>query len=94
MFGGEFLGWNSAYSTVSKDAEKFQKIFGHYIIIGEAELLWTFWIQICRDYHLNSIYISYCCFWLFVFCSVIMYAICVYCKFMCIVHWTRLDIGL
>ena len=40
--------------------------------------------QIYSDYHLNSIYIYYCCFWLFVFCYVIMYAIYVYCKFICI----------
>ena len=43
-----------------------------------------FKIQIYIDYHLNSIYLSYRCFWLFVLCYVIMYAMCVYCKFMCI----------
>ena len=43
-----------------------------------------FFFQICSDYHLNFIYIYYCCIWLVVFCYVIMNAICVYCKFTCI----------
>ena len=47
-------------------------------------MIWTLWIQIYSDYHLNYIYIYYCFFWLFVFCYVIMYAIDVYCKFICI----------
>ena len=52
--------------------------------IPTSRIIWTCWIQVYSDYHLNSIYIYYCYFWLFVFCYVIMYAICVYCKFMCI----------
>ena len=32
-----------------------------------SRIIWTFWIQICSDYHLNSIYIYYCCFCRFCF---------------------------
>ena len=67
----------------------YPKITRHFIkllcyYIRTRRIIWTFWVQICRDYHLNSIYIYYCCFWLFVFCYVILYAICVCCKIMCI----------
>ena len=40
---------------------------------------------VTNNYHLNSIYIYYCCFWLVVFCYVLLcISLCVYCKFMCI----------
>ena len=85
MFGGEFFGRNNAHSPVSRDAEKLSInfrviIFGHYIIFRTRIIIWTFWIQICSDYHLNSIYIYYCYIWLVGFCYLIMYTISVYCK--------------
>ena len=61
-------------------------IFGNYIIFGQAELLYgLFGFKFYSDYHLNYIYIYYCCFWLVVFCYVLLcISLCVYCKFMCI----------
>ena len=50
-------------------------IFWTLYYIRTSKIIWTFWIQIYSDYHLNSIYIYYSCFWLFLFCYVIMYAI-------------------
>ena len=50
------------------------------------------WIQICSDYHLNSIYIYYCYIWMIGFCYVIMYTISVYCKFMCFYMSTRISL--
>ena len=38
------------------------------IYIRTGRIIWTFKFQISNDYHLNSIYIYYCCFWLFVVC--------------------------
>ena len=60
-------------------------IFGNYIIFGQAELYGLFGFKFYSDYHLNYIYIHYCCFWLVVFCYVLLcISLCVYCKFMCI----------
>ena len=79
---------------MSKDDEKFLInlcviIFGNYIIFGQAELYGLFGFKFYSDYHLNSIYIYYCCFWLVVFCYVLLcISLCVYCKFMCIrMYW-------
>ena len=56
---------------------------GNYIIFGQAELYGLFGFKFY--YHLNSIFIYYCCFWLVVFCYVLLcISLCVYCKFMCI----------
>ena len=52
--------------------------------IWTSRIIWIFYIQICSDYHLNSIYIYCCCIWLVMFCYVIMYGMWVYCKFKCI----------
>ena len=43
------------------------------------------WLWNYSDYHFtNSIYNSYCCIWLVVFCYVLLcIPLCVYCKFMC-----------
>ena len=60
-------------------------IFGNYIKFGQAELYGLFGFKFYSDYHLNPIYIYYCCFWLVVFCYVLLcISLCVYCKFMCI----------
>ena len=44
-------------------------MFGNYIIFGQAELYGLFGFKFYSDYHLNSIYIYYCCFWLVEMCS-------------------------
>ena len=54
--------------------------FGHYIIFRTRSIIWTFWVQMCSDYHSNSIYIYYSYIWLVGFCYAIMYTILsVYC---------------
>ena len=50
----------------------------NYIIFGQAKLYGPFGFKFYSDYHLNSIYIYYCCIWLVAFCYV-----CV-CVFACI----------
>ena len=68
---------------------------GHYIIFRTRRIIWTFWIQICSDYNLNSMYIYYCYIWLVGFCYVIMYTILsVYCKFMCITCISTCALGI
>ena len=57
--------------------------------------MWTFWIQICSDYHLNSIYNYYCCIWLFGFVmSLCMPYGCIVSlrEFACISTWALLGI--
>ena len=85
---------NSSGKTVltqlcPKMMRNFNKLVCYYIwklyYIRTSGIIWTFWIQIYSDYHLNSIYIYYSCFWLVVFCYVLLcISLCVYCKFMCI----------
>ena len=70
--------------------EIFDKLLCYYIwtlfYIRTRRIIMDFlFIKICSDYHLNSIYIYYCWIWKVVFCCVIMFTICVYCKFVCIV---------
>ena len=62
-------------------------IFGNYIIFGQAELYGLFGFKFYSDYHLNSIYIYYCCFWLcFVMCYYVYHYVCIVslCVFACI----------
>ena len=65
----------------------FNKLVCYYIwklyYIRTSGIIWTFGFKFYSDYHLNSIYIYYCCFWLVVFCYVLLcISLCVYCKFM------------
>ena len=85
---------NSSGKTVHtqlypKMMRNINKLLCYYILtvyyIRTSGIIWTFWIQIYSDYHLNSIYIYYCCIWLVVFCYVLLcIPLCVYCKFTCI----------
>ena len=84
---------NSSGETVStqlypKFLRNFDKLLCYFIwtlyYIRTRRNIWTFFIKICSDYHLNSIYIYYCCIWLVVFYCVSMYTISLYCKFLCI----------
>ena len=72
---------NSSGETVS--TELYPEMLRN-VQINVCRLIWTFWILICSDYHLNSIYIYYCYIWLVGFWYVIMYTISLYCKCMCI----------
>ena len=94
---------NSSGKTVSiqlypKMMRNFNKILCYYIwtlyYIRTGGIIWTFCIQIYSDYHLNYIYIYYCCIWLVVFCYGIKYAICVYCKFMWITCISTCALGI
>ena len=80
MVGGEFLGETVPTQLCPKILRNFNKRLCYYIWTGR--IIWTFLFKF--DYHLNLIEISYCCFCLFVFYYVIMNAIWVYSKFMCI----------
>ena len=79
MFGDEFLGEIVPTKLYPKMLRNFNKrlllLYLDTILYSEKHTYMDFWIKIRSDYHLNSIYISYCCFWLFVICYVIMYVI-------------------
>ena len=75
--------------TVSTIAQTFQNTFVllYFDIISYSDRLnnMDFWIRVCSHYHLKSftfLTVASGCF--VMFCNVIMYAICVYCKCVCI----------